>query len=169
MMPKMNGFELTKAIKNNELTSFIPIVLLTAKTSDEAHLEGLQSTADAFLTKPFNHEILKATVNQLLSERKKLQEHYSQELVLKPVNIVINSIDEKFLEKLQVILDKELSNADFTIDEFANQFGMSRMQLHRKLKSLLGVSASEFLRNTSGTLSVKSSKTTPVPSLSSPI
>ncbi len=147
MMPKMNGFELTKAIKNTELTSFIPIVLLTAKTSDEAHLEGLQSTADAFLTKPFNHEILKATVNQLLSERKKLQEHYSQELVLKPVNIVINSIDEKFLEKLQVILDKELSNADFTIDEFANQFGMSRMQLHRKLKSLLGVSASEFLRN----------------------
>ena len=147
MMPKMNGFELTKAIKNNELTSFIPMVLLTAKTSEEAHLEGLQSTADAFLTKPFNHEILKATVKQLHSERKKLQEHYSRELVLKPVHIVINSIDEKFLEKLQIILNKELSNADFTTDEFANQIAMSRMQLHRKLKTLLGVSATEFLRN----------------------
>ena len=68
-------------------------------------------------------------------------------MVLKPVNIVINSIDEKFLHKLQGILYTELSNADFTVDEFANQFAMSRMQLHRKLKTLLGVSASEFLRN----------------------
>ena len=146
MMPKINGFQFVKFIKSNELTSFIPVILLTAKTSEEAHLEGLQSTADAFLTKPFNHEIIKATVFQLISERKKLQEHYSQELILKPVNIIINSIDEKFLEKLQLILDNELSNADFTADNFANEIGMSRMQLHRKLKSLVGVSATEFLR-----------------------
>lgn len=147
MMPKMNGFEFTKNIKSNELTSFIPVILLTAKTSDEAHLEGLQSTADAFLTKPFNHEIVKATVNQLINERKKLQERYSQELVLRPVDIVINSIDEKFLEKIQQILDTELSNSEFTAEDFASKTGMSRMQLHRKLKSLLGVSATEFLRN----------------------
>jgi signal transduction histidine kinase/DNA-binding response OmpR family regulator len=146
MMPKMDGFQFTTAIKSNELTSFIPIVLLTAKTSDEAHLEGLKSTADAFLTKPFNHDIVKETINQLISERKKLQERYSKELILKPVDIVINSLDEKILEKLQLILDKELSNSDFTADDFASSMGMSRMQLHRKLKSLLGVSATEFLR-----------------------
>ena len=146
MMPKMDGFQFTTAIKSNELTSFIPIVLLTAKTSDEAHLEGLKSTADAFLTKPFNHDIVKETINQLISERKKLQERYSKELILKPVDVVINSLDEKFLEKLQLILDKELSNSDFTADDFASSMGMSRMQLHRKLKSLLGVSATEFLR-----------------------
>jgi signal transduction histidine kinase/DNA-binding response OmpR family regulator len=146
MMPKMNGFEFAKAIKSNELTSFIPVVLLTAKTSDEAHLEGLKSTADAYLTKPFNNDIVKETVNQLITERKKLHDRYSQELVLKPTDIVINSVDEKFLEKLQIILNEELSNADFTSDDFASKMGISRMQLHRKLKSLLGVSATEFLR-----------------------
>ena len=147
MMPKMDGFQFTKAIKSNELTSFIPVILLTAKTSDEAHLEGLKSTADAFLTKPFNNEIVKATVQQLIAERKKLHARYSQELVLKPVDIVINSVDEKFIERLQTILDKNLSNSEFTIENFVVEIGMSRMQLHRKLKSLLGVSATEFLRN----------------------
>jgi len=147
MMPKMDGFEFTKQIKNNELTSFIPVILLTAKSTDEAHLEGLKSTADAYLTKPFNNEIVKETVSQLITERKKLQQRYSQELVLRPVDIVINSVDEKFIEKLQVVLDQELSNAEFSSEDFASAVGMSRMQLHRKLKSLLGVSSTEFLRN----------------------
>lgn len=147
MMPKMSGFEFTKKIKSHELTSFIPVILLTAKTTEEAHLEGLESTADAFLTKPFNHSILKATVAQLISGRKKLQERYSQELILKPVDIVINSLDEKFLEKLERILHDEISNSEFSAEEFATKIGMSRMQLHRKLKSLLGVSTTEFLRN----------------------
>lgn len=147
MMPRMDGFEFTKQIKNNELTSFIPILLLTARTSDEAHLEGLKSTADAYLTKPFNNDIVKETINQLITERKKLHKRYSQELILRPVDIVINSVDQKFIEKLQVVLDKELSNAEFSSEDFATAIGMSRMQLHRKLKSLLGVSATEFLRN----------------------
>ena len=147
MMPKMDGFEFTKQTKGNELTSFIPIVLLTAKTSDEAHLEALQSTADVFLTKPFNNKIVKETVYQLISERKKLHARYSQELVLRPVDIVINSQEEKFVQKLQDTLDKNLSNSEFTAEVFASEIGMSRMQLHRKLKSLLGVSATEFLRN----------------------
>lgn len=146
MMPKLDGYEFTKTVKSNELTSFIPVILLTAKVSDEAHLQGLKSTADAYLTKPFNNEIVKETVIQLLNERKKLHDRYSQELVLKPTDIVINSADEKFLEKLQLVLDKELSNADYSADNFASFMGMSRMQLHRKLKSLLGVSTTEFLR-----------------------
>lgn len=147
MMPKMDGFEFTKSIKNNELTSFIPIILLTAKTSDEAHLEALKNNADAFLTKPFNNEIINSTVNQLINERKKLHQRYSQELVLFPVDIVINSVDEKFIQKLQTILDNNLSNSEFTSENFASEIGMSRMQLHRKLKSLLGVTSTEFLRN----------------------
>jgi signal transduction histidine kinase/DNA-binding response OmpR family regulator len=147
MMPKMDGFEFTKAIKNNELTSFIPVILLTAKTSEEAHLQGLKSTADAYLTKPFNNEIIKEAVAQVIKERKKLQERYSQELILKPTEIVIDSFDEKFINKLQHILDKNITNSDFTAEEFANQANVSRMQLHRKLKSLFGVSTSEFIRN----------------------
>lgn len=147
MMPNLDGFEFTSQIKNNELTSFIPVILLTAKTSDEAHLKALKSTADVFLTKPFNHEVVKETVHQLISERKKLHARYSQELILKPVDIVINSVEEKFIKKLQTILDKNLSDSEYTAESFASEIGMSRMQLHRKLKSLLGVSATEFLRN----------------------
>jgi len=147
MMPKMDGFEFTKAIKENELTSFIPVILLTAKTSDEARLEALQNEADAFLTKPFHNEILKESVHQLIAERKKLQQRYSRELILKPIDIAINSVDEKFLEKLSVIMEKELQNPGFSTDDFASELGMSRMQLHRKLKSLLNVSTTEFIRN----------------------
>lgn len=147
MMPEMDGFEFCKNLKNNELTSFIPIVLLTAKTSDATHLEALHSTADAFLTKPFNHEVLKATIAQLLQERKKLQAHYSQELILKPTEVLINSVDEKFINRLQEVFQQEFINPDFNTELFASKMMMSRMQLHRKLKSLFGVSATEFVRN----------------------
>lgn len=147
MMPKMDGFELTEALKQNEATSFIPIILLTAKTSDESKLKGLQIEADDYLTKPFNHDILKTKVQQLIEVRHKLRERYSKELILKPTDITITSADEKFIERLQNVLDQELSNPNFSIDDFSKTVGMSRMQLHRKLKSLLGVSASEFLRN----------------------
>ncbi len=147
MMPNMDGFELTEQLKQNEATSFIPIILLTAKTSDEAKLKGLQIEADDYETKPFNHEILKTKVQQLIEVRHKLRERYSKELILKPTDITITSADEKFIGRLQSVLDKELSNPNFSVDEFSKTVGMSRMQLHRKLKSLLGVTASEFLRN----------------------
>jgi len=147
MMPEMDGFEFTKSIKENELTSFIPVVLLTAKTSQQSHLKGLKSTADAFLTKPFNNEILKETVLHQIAERRKLRERYSRELILRPVDIAINSVDEKFLEKLGEVMNKQLGNTGFSTDEFASEVGMSRMQLHRKLKTLLNVSATEFIRN----------------------
>lgn len=147
MMPKMNGFELTKNLKSSEATSFVPVILLTSKTSDTAKLQGLEAEADDYLAKPFNHEILKIKVQQLMAIRQKLRERYSQELVLKPTDVVINSVDEKFIQRLERILEKELSNSEYTIDDFAKEIGMSRMQLHRKLKALFGVSATEFIRN----------------------
>ncbi len=147
MMPKMDGFLFTKAIKENEITSFIPIILLTAKASDEAHLDALKSTADAFLTKPFNHSILTETVNQLLQERKKLRQRYSRELILKPLDVVLNSTDNKFLDKLQHLIKEQISNSEFSAEEFADKMGMGKMQLYRKLKSLIGLSATEYLRS----------------------
>lgn len=147
MMPELDGFEFTKQIKSNELTSFIPVILVTAKTSEEAHLKALQNTADAFLTKPFNHEVLKATVSQQIQERKKLQERYSQELILNPTEVVINSVDEKFIAKLETVLETAIPNSEFNAETFAEEMHISRMQLHRKLKSLFGVSATEFIRN----------------------
>jgi DNA-binding response OmpR family regulator len=147
MMPKKDGYALVKALKEDELTSSVPVVLLTAKAGDEARLKSLQTQADGYLTKPFNHKIVKATVHQLLHERKKLQERYSRELILRPVDIAINTADERFIQRLETVMDTELTNPDFTTDEFASRMNLSRMQLHRKLKSLLGVSATEFVRN----------------------
>lgn len=146
MMPKMNGLAFSYALKNDALTSFIPLVLLTAHTSEDMHLQALKNTADAFLTKPFNHDILQTTVRNLVADRRRLQERYSRELVLKPVDVSLNSVDEKFLDKLQEVVARELAHADFSAEDFAAALHMSRMQLHRKLKTLLGVSTTEFLR-----------------------
>lgn len=146
MMPEMDGFEFANTLKNDEVTSFIPIILLTAKTGDEAHLQSLQSRADVFLTKPFNNRVLRAHVENLMAERARLRERFSKELVLKPMEVVLTSADEKFIKKLQTVIDQDLKNPDFSAEAFAATVGMSRMQLHRKLKSLMGLSASEFIR-----------------------
>lgn len=147
MMPKIDGLEFTKMIKSNELTSFIPVILVTAKTSSETHLEAIKNAADAFLTKPFQHEVLKEIVNQQINERKKLQKRYSQELILKPTEVIINSVDEKFISKLEGVINSEITNQEFNTEAFAEKMNVSRMQLHRKLKSLFGVSTTEFIRN----------------------
>lgn len=147
MMPKMNGYQLTNNIKTNPITSFIPVVLLTAKSSDESQLEGLKNHADAYITKPFNNQIVKATVLRLIDDRKKIHEHYQNGFMLNDAVIELNHSDKKFIEKVQKIITKELSNAEFSADEFAKEIGMSRMQLHRKLKSVIGVSVTELLRN----------------------
>ncbi|MAU16794.1 MAG: hypothetical protein CMH46_14795 [Muricauda sp.] len=147
MMPKDDGLKLTENCKTNDTTSHIPIVMLTAKAGDENRLKGLETGADVYLTKPFNNKILKQTVENLLESRRKLQERFSQELVLIPKDIAISSYDERFLKSLQNVLDNQLVKSDFSTGAFAEALGMSRMQLHRKLKALTGQTASEFIRN----------------------
>lgn len=147
MMPEEDGLTFTKNCKSNEATSHIPILMLTAKAGDENELIGLETGADAYLTKPFSTEILKATVHNLQESRRILQERFSQEIVLLPKDIATNSIDEKFLENLQDVMDQQLVESDFNTEAFAKAVGMSRMQLHRKLKALTGLSATEFIRN----------------------
>ncbi|MFP2997070.1 ATP-binding protein [Spongiivirga sp. MCCC 1A20706] len=147
MMPVMNGTELTKQLKNDERTSHIPIILLTAKAGDENTLIGLETGADDYITKPFNQKILATKVYNLLSNRKKLRQRYSQEIVLKPKDIAVNAVDELFLNKVQTVLDNHLTESEFKAEAFAETIGMSRMQLHRKLKALTGLSATEFIRS----------------------
>lgn len=147
MMPQEDGLIFTKNCKTNEATSHIPVLMLTAKAGDTNELQGLQTGADAYITKPFSTEILKTTVLNLLDSRKKLQERYSQEVVLLPKDLATNSIEEKFLENLKTVLDDKLIESDFNTEDFAKALGMSRMQLHRKLKALTGLSATEFVRS----------------------
>ncbi len=147
MMPEDDGLKLTENCKTHNATSHIPIVMLTAKAGDENRLQGLETGADAYLTKPFNNKILKQTVNNLLESRKKLQERFSREVILSPKEISIDSYDERFLNALQDILDNQLVESDFNVEAFSKALGMSRMQLHRKLKALTGQTTTEFIRS----------------------
>ncbi|HET8804078.1 MAG TPA: response regulator [Aequorivita sp.] len=146
MMPNEDGFTFTKNLKEHQLTSHIPVILLTAKTQISSKLEGMEIGADAYITKPFNSQLLKATAENLIENRRKLQQRFSQEIILMPKDISVSSVDEQFLERLQKVLDQNITDSDFSIENFGVAMGVSRMQLHRKLKALTGQSASEFLR-----------------------
>jgi|TARA_R100000750_G_scaffold16252_1_gene10687 signal transduction histidine kinase/DNA-binding response OmpR family regulator len=146
MMPGEDGFTFTKHLKEHQLTSHIPVILLTAKTQITSKLEAMGIGADAYITKPFNSQLLKASVENLIENRRRLQQRFAQEVVLMPKDIAISSADEKFLDLLQKVLDKNITDSNFTIEDFGKEMGVSRMQLHRKLKALTGQSASEFLK-----------------------
>lgn len=147
MMPVKNGIALCNELKTDERTSHIPIILLTAKTGEENEIEGIKTGADDYITKPFNEDLLKLKVEKLLETRKKLREHYSKGIIFKPKDIAVNSTDEAFLQRVKTVLDNNLIESSFNIEEFSNAVGMSRMQIHRKLKALTGLSASEFIRS----------------------
>ena len=147
MMPGTNGITLTTFLKNDEKTSHIPIILLTAKTGEENELTGIETGADAYITKPFNNKILISKVAKLIESRNKLRERYSKEVILKPNNRAVKNIDERFLQKIKKISDEKLTESSFTAEEFGKALGMSRMQLHRKLKALTGLTTSEFIRS----------------------
>jgi signal transduction histidine kinase/DNA-binding response OmpR family regulator len=147
MMPLKNGIELCHTLKNDERTSHIPIVLLTAKTGEVSELEAVKSGADDYITKPFNENILISKIKNRIRIRQKLQERYSQEVILKPTDISLNSCDTQFLNRVQEEIDKNIIEASYSIEDFSKAVGMSRMQLHRKLKALFGMSTTEFIRS----------------------
>lgn len=149
MMPKMDGYQLCKKLKTDERTSHIPVIMLTAKASLDDRIEGLETGADDFLTKPFDPQELKVRINNLILQRKKLREHYAKEFNLQRITDSENliSIDERFLQKAKRIAEEKMSDPDFTIEAFAGLMAMSRVQLHRKIKALLNLSSSEFIRN----------------------
>ncbi|MGB5368824.1 MAG: response regulator [Flavobacteriaceae bacterium] len=147
MMPVKDGIELTHTLKEDERSSHIPIILLTAKAGDANELTGINVGADDYITKPFNQKLLLSKVASLIALRKKLQSRYRQEVILRPKDIAITPVDERFLEKVQAVLDEKLVDGNFSTEAFSKAVHMSRMQLHRKLKALTGLSASEFVRS----------------------
>lgn len=150
MMPNMNGYELTRILKNNEKTSHIPIILLTAKSQQESKIEGLEAGADDFLTKPFDASELRIRINNLINIRRKLQEKYKKEdyiFVNKSHTKKLSNIEEKFMCRVLDVIEKNVADEDFSIEQFGKEIGMSRVQLHRKLKALTGKSASSYLRS----------------------
>ncbi|MGB8319418.1 MAG: ATP-binding protein, partial [Ignavibacteriaceae bacterium] len=135
IMPEMNGIELCNKIKTDERTSHIPVILLTAKSSVDDKLEGLETGADDYLTKPFNISELQVRVSNLIEQRRKLRERFRREILLEPKDIAVTSADEKFLYRISNIIEKHIADYNFTVDNFSREAGMSRMQLHRKLNA----------------------------------
>ena len=146
LMPEVTGIQLCEQLKSDERTSHIPIVLLTAKGDSETEIQGLKIGADDYIQKPFKLKLLTNRLNNLVNSRALLRERYSKEVVLKPTDIAINSGDQRFIERVKDILDTNISDDSFSSEDFSKALGMSRMQLHRKLKALTGLTTSEFLR-----------------------
>jgi DNA-binding response OmpR family regulator/two-component sensor histidine kinase len=146
MMPGINGAEVCRRVKTDERTSHIPFLLLTALATEEGKLTGLENGADDYLTKPFDARELELRVRNLVQTRRKLRERFSRELRLQPKDITVTSADEKFMEKVLAVVEAHLGDADFGVEQFGREVGLSRMQLHRKLTALTGQTTSDFIR-----------------------
>lgn len=145
MMPITTGIELCNTLKYNEVTSHIPIMLLTAKSGDANEIKALKTGAEAYITKPFSVEKLKITVENLLENRKILKKHFSDALTINP-DLANNSTENEFLKRLKNVIEQHITDPSFKTEQFYVAMHMSRMQLHRKLKSLTNMNSSEFLR-----------------------
>ncbi|WP_411031838.1 tetratricopeptide repeat protein [Spongiimicrobium sp. 3-5] len=147
MMPKVDGLEVSKTLKEDVRTSHIPIILLTARSSKEDKIEGLKSLADDYLTKPFNNEELLVRIENLVAVRSKIQKHFSTGDILMPKKVKLNSIDQDFIKKVTEVLESEISNEIFGVIELADAVALSRSQLFRKIKAITDLTPNEFIRS----------------------
>lgn len=146
LMPGMNGFDVTRKLKRDFETSHIPIILLTAMSTSENKLEGVESGADAYITKPFSSRLLLARIFQLIEQREKLKRKFSNDPAMTSQALCSTELDRKFGEKLQTILEKQLDNPEFTIEDFASAVGVSRAAFFRKVKGVTGYTPNEYMR-----------------------
>jgi len=146
MMPEMSGTELCRTLKSDERTSHIPIILLTALSSVEQKISGFETGADDYITKPFNSEILKTRIYNLIESRRNMRERFSRHIFVEPKEISITSVDESFFNKAINIVEKHLDDINFDVEVFSSEMFVSRTLLHNKLKSLTDLSATEFIK-----------------------
>lgn len=149
MMPEIDGITLCRKIRQNVNTNHIPVILLTAKSKEEDNVEGLNTGADAYLVKPFSINILKKTVQSIIRNREILKNNYSgnQQQKDKVQKVTMKSTDERLLERIMTIINKNLANPDLNVEMLASQIGISRVHLHRKLKELTNQSTRDLIRN----------------------
>jgi signal transduction histidine kinase/DNA-binding response OmpR family regulator len=146
MMPGVDGFGLCAALKKDERTSHIPIIMLTAKTAVENRIRGYETGADAYVTKPFNMQELLAQVKNLVNSRKELRENYKRIGVFGMENNQLPSMENSFLKNVRSIIHEHIDDEQLSVDLLSSELAMSRMQLHRKLKALVNLSPGELIR-----------------------
>jgi len=145
MMPEMDGYDFCKQIRNDEKTSHIPIIMLTAKAGLENKLKGLETGIDAYLTKPFKVKELQVRIRKLIQQRKQLQDQFSESGLIQTTNVTDDSIEKVFLEKAISVVESNFSNDQFKVNQFAGSLNMSPSQLNRKLQALVDQSAVQFI------------------------
>ncbi len=145
-MPEMDGIELCRRLKTNLLTSHIPVILLTARTSLIFKIEGLDTGADDYITKPFNLQLLTLRIRNLIALRQKLREKFSRNIGLHPSEVAVNSRDEEFLRNILISVEQHLDESEFSVDQLAHDLHISRMQLYRKIKALTGDTPNALVR-----------------------
>lgn len=149
MMPVMDGYTLCTRIKQNINTNHVPVILLTAKTRDEDKIEGLDNGADLYLTKPFNMDILRRAVANLIKSRNLMRNKYNgnEEQADRIDDVELETFDEKLLARIVAVVNENLSNSDLNIEMICNEVGISRGHLHRKMKELTNQTPHDFIRN----------------------
>lgn len=146
MMPEMNGRELCRMLKADKDTCHIPVILLTAQTEMEQRIEGLETGADSYISKPFSTEYLKVRIDNLLDIRKKLKERFSKSINIDPKELTLASLDERLLQNVIEYIRKNIENSELSVETMSKDLGFSRTHLHRKLKALTGQSPIEFIK-----------------------
>jgi two-component system cell cycle response regulator len=145
MMPEMDGFELCGTIKSSVEFSHIPVILLTAKNTLQAKIEGLEQGADAYVEKPFSPEFLQAQISSLLRNRDKVKAYFASSPLLHIKSMAYSKADELFLERLQQIINANINNPDLDVEHLADNMNMSRPTLYRKIKSISDLSPNELI------------------------
>ena len=148
MMPVMDGLEFTEQLKTNTATSHIPVIMLTAKNLEEHRAEGYEHGADSYITKPFHSKVLLARIENLLRQRQLLKNLYqgTKEAEKEISEAHLEDRDKQFLKQLQAIIQKNLSDSEFGVEDMGQQIGLSRVQLYRKVKAMTGSSVVDLLR-----------------------
>lgn len=146
MMPEMDGIALCRSIKTDRRVSHIPVVLLTARAEDEQQLQGYQTGADAYVTKPFRLDILQVRISNLILQREQLQKQFQQHVEIRPSEVAVRSMDEQFVNSAVKVVEDNLANAEYTVEQLSEAMSMSRVYLYKKILSLTGKTPVEFIR-----------------------
>lgn len=147
VMPKVNGLELCRRIKENSVTSHIPVILVSARDLPVYKMEGYQMLADDYITKPFHADLLLSRIDNLIRQRECMKQAFHTEVNIEPSAVTVTSVDEKFIRSCIKDIEEHISETEYGVDDLCQNIGYSRPQLYRKIKSITGMSAIQFLRS----------------------
>ncbi len=146
IMPGTDGIQLCKKLKKDILTSHIPVVLLTALNSIDNQIEGLETGADEYISKPFNYKLFETRVDNLIMSRKRLRERFSKEIEIESKDFTLNWRDQEFLDKIIKIVQEKISEPNLSVENLSKNAGMSRIHFYRKITALTDQTPSEFIK-----------------------